>query len=75
MYVNLVTHDVYILQVQSKDKARLPHHNYVEDYDDKDGSSSVVFSLSERVGALAEALKIFQVSIQTMVFMPVHENA
>ena len=51
----------YLFQGQKKDKARLPHHNYVEDYDDKEGSSSVVFTLSERIGALAEALKIFQV--------------
>lgn len=54
---------LFCLQSQNTDKARLPHHNYVEDYDDQEGSSSVVFTLSERVGALAEALKIFQVSL------------
>lgn len=49
-------------QVHAKDKDKLPHHNYVEDFDDKEGSSSVLFTLPEKVGALAEALKVFQVS-------------
>lgn len=43
------------------DNDKLPHHNYVEDFDDNDGSSSVIFSLPEKVGALAEALNVFQV--------------
>lgn len=44
----------------SLDDAKLPHHNYVEEKVDTDGNVSLIFSLSEKVGALAEALKIFQ---------------
>lgn len=34
--------------------------SYVEEIQDKEGSTSLVFALNEKVGALAEALKIFQ---------------
>lgn len=35
---------------------------YLHEKDDNEGSTSLVFSLKEKVGALAEALRIFQVS-------------
>ncbi|KAL4233621.1 hypothetical protein ACF0H5_008303 [Mactra antiquata] len=47
--------------IHEHDKDKLPHHNYVEDFEDKDGSSSILFSLPEKIGALAEALKVFEV--------------
>lgn len=42
------------------DSENLAHHNYIADPDDLEGSSSIVFTLPEKVGALAEALKVFQ---------------
>ncbi|XP_064604750.1 protein henna-like [Liolophura sinensis] len=36
------------------------YHGYVHDYKDKEGSVSIVFSVTEKVGALAGALKIFE---------------
>lgn len=38
----------------------MPHHNYVQDFDDTEGSSTIMFSLPEGVGALASALKVFK---------------
>ncbi|XP_025097348.1 protein henna-like isoform X2 [Pomacea canaliculata] len=35
-------------------------HIYVQDYVDHEGSTSIIFSLPEKVGALAEALKVFE---------------
>ncbi|XP_013396180.1 protein henna [Lingula anatina] len=37
------------------------HPGYKPDYDDTEGSTSLVFSVKEEVGALAKALKIFEV--------------
>ena len=47
--------------------AQLPNentknHGYLGEQQDLEGSTSIVFSVSEKVGALAESLKIFQVS-------------
>ena len=36
---------------------------YVHDYDDKEGSTTIVFSVPEKIGALAEALKVFEVGV------------
>lgn len=64
--------------MHAHDKDKLPHHNYVEDYDDKEGSSSVLFTLPEKVGALAEALKVFQahnVNLYHIESRPAKRNA
>lgn len=42
-------------------------HIYVQDYVDHEGSTSIIFSLPEKVGALAEALKVFEVRSQMCV--------
>ncbi|XP_052810177.1 phenylalanine-4-hydroxylase-like isoform X2 [Mya arenaria] len=34
--------------------------SYVQDFEDKDGSSSILFTVSENIGALASALKVFK---------------
>lgn len=46
--------------IHEKDKQPLPHHNYVEDYNDTEGSSSIYFTVPEKVGALMEALTVFK---------------
>lgn len=37
-----------------------PHKQYQKDFEDKEGSTSITFTLPEKVGALARALKIFE---------------
>ncbi|CAG5117076.1 unnamed protein product, partial [Candidula unifasciata] len=37
-----------------------PQHLYQEDYVDNEGSTSITFTLPEKVGVLASALKIFE---------------
>ena len=54
---------LFVIFFQTLDDATLPHHNYVEDKVDRDGNISLIFSLSEKVGALAEALRLFQVNL------------
>ncbi|XP_059157486.1 protein henna-like isoform X2 [Physella acuta] len=34
--------------------------NYKKDYEDKEGSTSIIFSLPEKIGVLAAALKVFE---------------
>lgn len=41
-------------------KAGLHQHMYLHDYEDREGSTTIVFTLSEKVGALADALKVFE---------------
>ena len=36
---------------------------YAPDYVDEEGSTSIVFAMNEEVGALAKALRIFEVRI------------
>ncbi|CAL1539866.1 unnamed protein product [Lymnaea stagnalis] len=36
------------------------HTNYKQDFEDHEGSTSIVFTLSEKVGVLAAALKVFE---------------
>ncbi|XP_052239527.1 phenylalanine-4-hydroxylase-like isoform X2 [Dreissena polymorpha] len=43
-----------------KENGSVSHSNYVEDYDDTEGSSSILFSVPEKIGALATALKVFK---------------
>ena len=52
----------YTFAFQSPDLAC--SHNYRKDFVDKEGSTSVVFSMNEEVGALAKALLIFEVSFK-----------
>ena len=46
-------------------------NNYQKDYEDKEGSSSLTFTLPEKVGALGRALKIFEVSSTCIVIFEV----
>ncbi|XP_041355181.1 protein henna-like isoform X3 [Gigantopelta aegis] len=55
------------------------HHRqgYVEEYPDREGSTSLIFALQEKVGALAEALKIFEnhhVNLHHIESRPSKEN-
>uniref|UniRef100_A0A2C9L906 ACT domain-containing protein n=1 Tax=Biomphalaria glabrata TaxID=6526 RepID=A0A2C9L906_BIOGL len=34
--------------------------SYKQDYEDKEGSTSIIFSLPEKIGVLAAALKVFE---------------
>ena len=51
-----------LLQDISVFQASANHGGYTRDFDDKEGSTSLVFSVQEEVGALAKALRIFEVS-------------
>ncbi|KAK7107139.1 protein henna-like isoform X2 [Littorina saxatilis] len=45
---------------KSTEKPESHQRMYVHDFDDKEGSATLVFSLPEKVGALADALKVFE---------------
>ena len=49
-----------------------PHVPYQADFADKDGSTSLTFTIPEKVGALGKALKVFEVSpyIHTLTHIP-----
>ena len=49
------------LQTHGEGEKSAGHGNYVQDFDDTDGSVSVLLNIPEKIGSLAAALDVFKV--------------